>query len=160
MASIINKRTPEIMASRRPLGINFVTITEKGFYFPKQTAFSVGITDYKYVHFINDGDYWAFIVNDDADGFAVTSNNGYMVCNRTLPKMFIRSIKKKLRDRFYIVPTNSEQNGCRVWEIYTKDTVEVVVEKQKRIAEQKSYVLSLTPQKVKKQKNAEAYDGK
>lgn len=160
MASIINKRTPEIMASRRPKGINFVTVTDKGLYFPKQTAFLVGLKEGQHVHFINDGDYWAFFINADTDGFAVTNNNGYMVCNRTLPKMFVRSIKKKMRDRFYVVPTNSEKDGCRIWEIYTKDTVEVVIEKQKRIAEQKNYVLSLTPQKVKRQKNAEAYDGK
>lgn len=160
MATIINKRTPEIIASRRALGINFISIRDKEIYFPKQTAALIGLTGSDYVHFINDGSYWAFYINKDVDGFQVSNDKGYKICNRTLVRIFTRSTKKKLGDRFYIVPTNALHNGHKIWEIYTADTIDVVVEKQKRIAEQKKYVLSLTPQKVKRLKNAEAYDGK
>lgn len=137
------------MASRRALGISFVTITEAGMYFPKQTAFIAGIKEGRYVHFINDGDYWAFFVNDDLDGFPVTNTKGYLICNRTLSRLFLRSVKKKLRDRFYVVPTNAEHHGNKVWEIYTKDSVDMVVEKQKRVLAQRKYVLALTKKVLK-----------
>lgn len=143
MATIINKRTPEIIASRRPAGINFVTVIETGFYFPIQTAFWLGLEKGKYMHFINDGAYWAFYVNNDTDGFDVVPDKGYKVNNRTVAGLFLKSTKKKLKNRFYIIPTNSEHNGSKVYEIYTAEPVHVIIEKQKRIMAQRSYVLSL-----------------
>ena len=148
MAQIINKRSPEIIASRRALGINFLTVREKEIYFPKQVVHFLGIEKGKYIHFINDKDYWGFFVNTDPDGFEITFDKGFKICNRTLAAMFAKSIGKK--GRFYILDTNTRQAGHKVYEVYTQETVEVVIDRQKRIAEQKRHVLAITPKRSAK----------
>ena len=148
MARIINKNTPEITASRRALGVTLVTIVPKHFYFPKQTAFLAGIDSNKFIHFINDGKYWAFIVNDDPDGFPVNANKGYLVQNRSLVGMFYRSTGRKGKCRFYIHKTKALHNGCPVYEI-SQETVEEAVAKQKALQARKNYVLNLPSPKSK-----------
>lgn len=143
MAKIINKRTPEIMANRRPTGLDYVSIKERHLYFPKQVAFKAGMNIYKYLHLINDGDYWAFFINDDKDGFQLKQDKpgSYKINDRALVRMFLKSTGKKLNDRLFITQSTSEHNGCKLWEIYTKETVDFIINKQKDIKMQRKKVL-------------------
>lgn len=144
MAQIINKRTAEIIANRRPTGLMFVSVNEKGFYFPKSVSHAVGAHSGLYVHFINDVDYWAFYINDDKDGFKLVQDKGaYRVDDRALIKMFFRGIKKDCKkSRFFVVESKSAQAGVKIYEIYTKETVDVVVDKEKRLREIRRSVLN------------------
>lgn len=150
MAKVINTKSPEIIAGVRAKGFCFVSLKAKGLHITKQVALMCGLSKDKYVHFLNDSNYWAFYVNDDPDGFRVCtdhSNGGFILYSRELSRMFIRSTGAKYCNRFFISEVPAQHNGNQLFEILTTATVEVIIDKRKRMDQQrkkeKQYVLNL-----------------
>lgn len=140
MAQIINKKNPLIITSTRTRGYCSVTIKEKGIYITKQVALLCGLKVDQFVHFINDSNYWAFYVNEDPDGFAVSrdhANGGFVLYNRQLSKMFRTSTRAAINDRFLIISSNARHNGSTLYEIITSASVDVVINRRKRMMEQR-----------------------
>ena len=145
MAQIINRKTPQIIANNRHSGLDFITITDKGFYFPKAVCFSLGISLGKYVHFVNDGDYWAFYINKDNDGFPfnMEKKGVYRLNDRALSRMFLQSTKRKATDRLLIKITKSRNDGQPIYEIHTKETIDEIITKEIEAKKKKEYTLKL-----------------
>jgi len=127
MARVINRTTPEIVVNNRHSGLDFISIDEKGFYFPKQISFSIKAATNKYIHFINDDDYWAFYVNEDKDGFPFSMDKqSYRVNDRALSRLFLRTTNRECGDRLLVKYTKAKHNGGYLYEIHTKESVEQI----------------------------------
>lgn len=123
MAQIINRKTPEIVARGRGYGVDYITVMERGIFFPKGVAARVGISLNKYIQFINDGSFWCFFINNDPDGFKFASagrKGGYVINSEALSKMFLRSTGKEMNDKLLISPTPSRRESNVIYEINLK----------------------------------------
>lgn len=154
MAQIINRTNPEILANRRFIGLEFISISEKGMYFPKNTSFTVGISTDQYIHFINDGEFWSFYVNQNKDGFPFSKDKAgaYKIADRALARMFIRSTKRQPSDRMLIKATKAKHGASTIYEIYTQHTLDEVTytvshEEQKKSFKKKVRSVYLPPKK-------------
>jgi len=160
MAQIINKKSKEIIHSIRAQGYSFVSLKQKGLFFSKPASMLCGFSEGKFIHFVNDSNYWAFYVNDDSDGFTLTPDDdgesGFIVYGTQLSRLFKQSVGAKLGERFFINETKSLQNDSKVFEIQTISTVEVILDKVTRMNEQrkleKQYVLNIKHQTYKRKK--------
>jgi hypothetical protein len=150
MAQIINKKSDIIIASVRAKGFAFISIKEKGLHFTKQTALLCSLKQNKHVHFINDGNYWAFYVNDDPDGFRISpdhANGGFVLYSRELARMFRATVGGNNNNRYFVNRTKALHDDHSVFEILTTATMETIIDKRKRMDDQKKlekqYVLNL-----------------
>jgi hypothetical protein len=152
MARIINRTTPEIIANNRHSGLDFITIKERGFYFPKNISFELKVSASRFIHFINDDDYWCFYVNDDKDGFKFSLDKGgsYMINDRALSRMFIKSTNMKNGDRLLVKSTKTKNNGATVYEIHTKETIDVYITKKETVRKRKEHTLWATKSSAQK----------
>ena len=155
MAKIINTKSPEIIAGVRAKGFCFISVKEKGLHITKQVALMCGLKADKFVHFLNDSNYWAFYVNDDPDGFRVCAdhaNGGFVLYSRELSRMFKRSTGARVNNRFFINKVPAKHNDNQLFEILTSATIEVIIDKRKRMDAQKKkekqYVLNLQLKKT------------
>jgi hypothetical protein len=151
MAQIINKKSEIIIASVRAKGFAFISVKEKGLHFTKQTALLCGMKAGKFVHFINDSNYWAFYVNEDPDGFTISAdhtNGGYVLYSRQLARLFRSTVGGNNNNRYFVDKTKALHNDHTVYEILTSATMETIIDKRKRMDDQKKlekkYVLNLT----------------
>lgn len=142
MAKLLNRATPEVIASRNSEGHPFVTVSERGFTFSIQLVIAAGITTESFIHFINDEDYWAFVVNDQPDGFQIMKdNNTIRLASRYLAKAFIKSTGRLNGERFFATKSKAEHNGCPLFEIYTRESVVEVIDREKKIKQQRKDIL-------------------
>lgn len=162
MAQIINRKSPKIIDSIRARGYSFISVKKKGLFFSKPAAQMCGVSSDKFIHFINDFNYWAFYINDNPDGFVLTfdhdGRSGFIVYSTQLSRLFIKSTGKKLNERFFINDTKSEHNGNPLWEIQTLSSIDVIVDRIQKMNDQKiierQYVLNISEHLRRRKKEA------
>jgi hypothetical protein len=131
MARIINRISPEILIEAKA-NVRVVTIGKRHIFFNKTLSVAAKMNSDKYVHFINDGDYWAFYLDADPDGFKLTRDKYgcYRINNLALVEMFKKTIGRNVGDRLAVRPSKSEKQGSIVYEIYTKATLEQLAQSE------------------------------
>jgi hypothetical protein len=142
MAKILNRSSPEIMARQYSFGVPYVSVSDRGIIFSKALVYEAGIKQGRYVHFINEDDYWAFFINDHPDGFLISNNNSTLRCTtRVISDMFIKSTGRRIGEKFFTIKSTASQAGSPVYEIYTRESTIQVIDRQKRVKEQRKEVL-------------------
>jgi len=131
MARIINRTSPELVMEAKG-NIRFVTIFGKCLFFNKYLSMAAGLSVKKYAHFINEGDFWAFFVDENNDGFQfhVDRTGAYRINSSGLLEMIKRSIKKNNGDRLLVRLSGAEHNGNKVFELHTKETLDEYTQRE------------------------------
>jgi hypothetical protein len=87
---------------------------DREIYFSIRACKLLGLTPELTVHFINDGDEWLFYVDDDPDGFKLTSQpkkNTLSIFNQALTTLFLKRTRCSLPCKFPLKVTNSRFKG-------------------------------------------------
>lgn len=156
MARIINRKSSSII---RPGADEyaFVSPRPRFLFFSKAAARLCGLTHDKFIHFINDQNYWAFYLNDNIDGFELkpcSKNSGaFYVYSSGLAEIFTETVECEYGERFFIDKTSGFVSEDPIFEIQTHSSVSVMVDKVVKMNAQKDiekkYVLNLLPGKGK-----------
>lgn len=123
--TLINRTHPEIINShngaRRPV---FVSISEKRMVFTKAASIAYSLAAGMFMHFINEGTEWFFILNDNPDGFRLlnSTRGGVMIIDHGLMKMFRRSTKFTVPVRLFFAPADRKYDTMTMFEIFTNKT--------------------------------------
>jgi hypothetical protein len=153
MAQIINRKNPKIINSVRAKGFAFVSVKPRFLFLSKPAALLCNAHHEKFIHFINDSNYWAFYINSDSDGFPLTAdhnkNGGYLIYNAELVRLFRNSVGAVNNDRFFVTESNTKQGDNKIFEIQTIHPVAIIMDKVKRMDSERKYVLSLIHKKAK-----------
>lgn len=107
-----------------------ITINGRMVSFPTASVKEFGLKAGQYVHFLNDGRQWSFIVNDDRDGFPLQrekrqDRDGLRIFNAALCNLFKKSLQ--LDDeggKYYLQLTNRVFKDCKVIEILTAKQID------------------------------------
>jgi uncharacterized protein YbcI len=137
MVEIINKTHPDIMES--PTGRTskkriFVTIDQERFYFTSDAVKKFGLINGWFLHFIYDEGIFAFIQNEDDDGFQLSSAGRGGEClqvkSRPLCEYFFKKTHySKTTFSFYMRRTQKEYLGRPMMDIITSRPVNLKKEK-------------------------------
>lgn len=105
-----------------------IKVNDRGFYLSKAACQVFNITPGKYLHMIkgkNDKGVvtaWYITVNDvkySGSKINAAKNDGAIVCNLPLSRLFRQEVHCDLNTTYYLVDTKSDFEGSRVLEIKT-----------------------------------------
>lgn len=98
----------------------YATIGDGKIYFTSTATLVCELGIGLYVHFLNEGSDWNFIVNDDTDGFKLTqvkAKNGFHITNAGIVNLILSSTGHKSIKKFHIQKTSAMHDKCPVFSI-------------------------------------------
>lgn len=109
-----------------------ISINSRIVSFTASAVRQLGIKDGQYVHFLNDGREWSFIVNEDPDGFKLQKEGredrqGLRLFNAALCNLFKKTLQLgEDGGRYYLHQTERIFKDCKVIEILTAKPIDKI----------------------------------